>query len=104
MEREAIELDLPEGVDDAELAVELLRAWIGDGALLVSLNSSAFGDNVADWGRLLAEVGQHVAKAAALNGYMSEDEAKAAISDAFAATFAYSAPGASGRLKGRQEH
>ncbi len=47
-----IELEPPDGVEEAETAVEVLRAWIGDGALLVSLNSSAFGDHVEDWGRL----------------------------------------------------
>jgi hypothetical protein len=42
MEEElAIELDRPDGVEEAESAVEVLRAWIGDGALLVSLNEEA---------------------------------------------------------------
>jgi hypothetical protein len=82
----------------------VLRAWIGDGALLVSLNSSAFGDNVQDWGRLLAEIGHHVAKAASLNGYMQEDEAKAALRDAFMSGFETTAPGMSGKLKGPRTH
>ena len=56
-----VELDPPDGIDDAAEAVELMRAWIGDGALLVALNASAFGDHVADWGRLLAEIGHHIA-------------------------------------------
>jgi hypothetical protein len=99
-----VELDPPDGVDDAEEAVELMRAWICDGSLLVALNSSAFGDHVADWGRLLAEVGHHIAKAAALNGYMPEEEAQATLRDAFVAGFGSLTPGASGRLKGRQEH
>jgi hypothetical protein len=99
-----VELDPPDGVDDAAEAVELMRAWICDGALLVALNSSAFGDHVADWGRLLAEVGQHIAKAAALNGYMPEADAQATLRDAFVAGFGGLSPGASGRLKGHQEH
>jgi hypothetical protein len=105
MEEElALELDPPEGVEDAEAAVEVLRAWIGDGALLVSLNSSAFGAEVRDWGRLLAEVGQHIAKAAALNGYMSEDEAQGALREAFVAT-CESRPGqTSGKLRGQIKH
>ena len=82
-----VELDPPDGVDDAAEAVELMRAWICDGALLVALNSSAFGDHVADWGRLLAEVGHHIAKAAALNGYMPEADAQATLRDAFVAGF-----------------
>ncbi len=99
-----IELEPPDGVEQAETAVEVLRAWIGDGALLVSLNSSAFGDQVEDWGRLLAEIGHHVAKSAALNGYMQEDEAQAALREAFTGSFETTAPGMSGKLKGRTEH
>jgi hypothetical protein len=99
-----LELEPPDGVEEAENAVEVLRAWIGDGALLVSLNSSAFGDHVEDWGRLLAEVGHHVAKSAALNGFMQEDEAQAALRQAFASSFETTAESALGRLKGRTEH
>jgi len=99
-----VELDPPDGVDDGAEAVELMRAWICDGALLVALNSSAFGDHVADWGRLLAEVGHHIAEAAALNGYMPEADAQATLRDAFVAGLGAMSPGASGRLKGRQEH
>ena len=105
MDRELpVELDPPDGVDDAAEAVELMRAWICDGALLVALNSSAFGDHVADWGRLLAEVGHHIAKAAALNGYMREEDAQAALRDAFGAGFGSVSPAASGHLRGRQQH
>jgi hypothetical protein len=99
-----VELDPPDGIEDADTAVEVLRAWIGDGALLVSLNSSAFGDNVEDWGRLLAEIGHHIAKAAALNGYMQENEAQAALRTAFAAGFEAANPNASGKLKGQTKH
>jgi uncharacterized protein DUF5076 len=99
-----VELDPPDGIDDAAEAVELMRAWIGDGSLLVALNASAFGDHVADWGRLLAEIGHHIARAAALNGYMREEDAQAMLRDAFVAGFDTVSPGATGRLKGRQEH
>ncbi len=105
MEEElASELDRPDGVEEAESAVEVLRAWIGDGALLVSLNSSAFADQVGDWGRLLAEIGHHVARAAALNGYMREEAAQAALREAFVASFE-TAPGpTSGKLRGQIKH
>jgi hypothetical protein len=99
-----LELDPPDGIEDAAQAVELLRAWIGDGALLVALNSAAFGDHLGDWGRLLAEMGHHIAKAAALNGYMQEEAALAALREAFIASFGATSPGASGRVRGRQEH
>jgi len=105
MEEEAqVELDPPDGIEDAEMAVEVVRAWIADGALLVSLNSSAFGDQVRDWGRLLAEIGQHVAKAAALNGYMREDEAQTALREAFAANFEATPGPTSGKLRGQTKH
>jgi hypothetical protein len=103
-EQPALELDPPDGIENAETAVEVLRAWIGDGALLVSLNSSAFGDQVQDWGRLLAEIGHHVANAAALNGYMSEAAAQAALREAFVSAFATSPGATSGRLRGQIKH
>jgi Domain of unknown function (DUF5076) len=98
------ELDPPDGVEEAETAVEVLRAWIGDGALLVSLKSSAFGDHVRDWGRLLAEIGHHVAKAAALNGYMREDEAQTALREAFVSNFETGPGPTSGKLRGQTKH
>ena len=98
------ELDPPDGVEGAESAVEVLRAWIGDGALLVSLNSSAFGDQTAEWGRLLAEIGHHIAKSAALNGYMQEDAARTALRDAFTTSFELAASSASGSLRGQLKH
>jgi predicted secreted protein len=105
MEEElAIELDRPDGVEEAESAVEVLRAWIGDGALLVSLNSSACADQVGDWGRLLAEIGHHVAKAAALNGYMREEAAHAALREAFVASFETTPGPTSGKLRGQIKH
>jgi len=99
-----IELEPPDGVDEAKTAVEVLRAWIGDGALLVSLNSSAFGEHVEDWGRLLAEIGHHVAKSAALNGYMREDEAQAALRQAFTSGFESTSPSMSGTLRKQTKH
>ena len=98
------ELDRPDGVEEAESAVEVLRAWIGDGALLVSLNSSAFADQVGDWGRLLAEIGHHVAKAAALNSYMREEAAQAALREAFVANFETTPGPTSGKLRGQIKH
>lgn len=103
MDKESpLELDVPDGIEEASEAVELLRAWIGDGSLLVALNASCFGENVADWGRLLAEIGHHIARAAALNGYMREEQALEAVGNAFLSAFGQLSPEASGR--GRHEH
>lgn len=98
------ELDLPDGVEEAETAVEMIRAWVADGALLVALNSSAFGDQTAEWGRLLAEIGHHVAKSAALNGYMVEDEARIAVREAFAVSFERISSSTSGQRRGQLKH
>lgn len=80
-----VELEIPDGVQDASQSVELIRAWVCDGALRVSLNADAFGDRVSDWGRLLSEIAEHIAKAAALQGHMGEGEAEAAIRQTFSA-------------------
>lgn len=81
-----MELEMPDGVADAGQAVELIRAWVADGALMVSLNADAFGNRVQDWGRLLSEVAEHAAKAAALQGFMTQGEAEAAIRQTFTAS------------------
>lgn len=81
-----VELDMPDGVREAEQSVELIRAFVADGTLMVSLNADAFGDRVSDWGRLLSEIAEHVAKAAALQGHMSEGEAEASIRQTFSAS------------------
>ncbi len=79
------ELEIPDGVAEASQSVELIRAWVCDGALRVSLNADAFGDRVSDWGRLLSEIAEHIAKASALQGHMGEGEAEAAIRQTFSA-------------------
>jgi hypothetical protein len=103
-EEHPIELDPPDGVAEAGEAVEILRAFIGDGALLVSLNSTAFGDKIENWGRLLAEIGHHIARAAALNGFMSEADAQAALRETFMGSVEAPPTASSGRLKGHTEH
>jgi len=80
------ELDPPDAIADAEQSVEVLRAFIADGALMVSLQADAFGDDLQSWGRLLAEIAEHVAKAAALQGQMSESEAESVVRQAFSNT------------------
>lgn len=99
-----IELDIPDGVANATQAVELIRAWIADGGLMVSLNADAFGDRMADWGRLLAQVGHHLANAAALQGQMTEQDALKAIRQGFDAMLPVSEPTMSGKLRGRVTH
>jgi len=80
-----LELDIPDGVPAAQQAVELIRAWVADGALMVTLNGEALGDQLRDWGRLLAQIGHHVARSSALNGQKSEQQALADIRKGFEA-------------------
>jgi hypothetical protein len=99
-----IELDIPDGVNEAGQAVEMMRAWIGDGSMMLSLNAEAFGDRVMDWGRMLGEISHHVARAAKLNGHMSETEALQAIREGFDAAMRSSQPTLSGKVRGRVSH
>lgn len=99
-----IELDLPDGVTEAEMAVEVLRAWIADGSMMLSLSADAFAERSGDWGRLLAEIGQHVARSASLQGYMPEHEALQAIRKGFDETLGRYQPAMSGDVRGRVKH
>jgi hypothetical protein len=76
------ELEVPEGVLDAESAVEVLRAWVADGALHVVFEPGTFGQ-ISEWGRLLAEVSHHIASGVALEGHLSANEALTAIHEAY---------------------
>jgi len=104
-----LELEIPEGVSVAERSVEVIRAWIADGALMVSLNADAFGDSAATWGRLLSEIAGHAGRALALQGLMNQGEAEAAVRQAFTAS-ALIQPGeraartSEGKLKGHMKH
>jgi Domain of unknown function (DUF5076) len=99
-----VELDIPDAIANTEHAVELMRAWIGDGALMLALNSEAFGERVVDWGRILGEIGHHVARAAKLNGHMSEHEALQALQQGFESAVRTAQPTLSGKLQGRVNH
>lgn len=108
-EEPLLELDIPDGAAAADEAVEVLRAWVADGALMVSLNADAFGDRVANWGRLLSEIAEHCGRAAALQGHMSQGEAEAAIRQAFTAAALVQAGAkptrtSEGKIRGRRKH
>ena len=99
-----LELDIPDGVPEAEEAVELIRAWVADGALVVTLNGEAFGDGLQDWGRLLAEIGRHIARASSLNGGVTERDSLADIRKSFDATVSANEVRVSGKVRGRVTH
>ncbi|MGQ0457634.1 MAG: DUF5076 domain-containing protein [Hyphomicrobium sp.] len=102
--RAHLELDAPEGIADADAAVEILRAWIGDGALLVSLNPDPFSDRISDWGRVLGQLAHHVARSAALAGHATQSEALQAIRAGFEATLPQNQPAMTGAVRGRTSH
>ena len=59
----------PDDAIDHDQAVEVLRGWIVDGDLQVSLGFAAFGNHPEIWGQLLAETAVHVADAMSAEGY-----------------------------------
>ncbi len=99
------ELELPDGVHDAEMATEVLRAWVADGGLHVIFNPETFSHDVSEWGRMLGDIAQHIAHAVELDGQMSRDDALAAMIDAFHRGAEQVDPEKmTGRIKGRVEH
>ncbi|MEM1182013.1 MAG: DUF5076 domain-containing protein [Acidobacteriota bacterium] len=54
------ELEPPSAIEDAEEAVEVLRAWVADEHLQATLDPLAF-EAPTVWGALLADLARHVA-------------------------------------------
>ncbi len=104
IKQDPIELDIPDGVPNADHSVEVMRAWIADGSLMLSLNADAFGDRVIDWGRILGEIAHHVARSAKMQGHMNEHEALQAVREGFDATLRMAQPTMSGSVRGRINH
>lgn len=98
------ELDIPDGARAAKEAVEVLRAFIGDGALHVIFDPETFRHDVSEWGRLLSDVAHHVAKAVAMDGQMAQPEALAAVQAAFERGIGAHPGTVSGAIKGRLNH
>jgi hypothetical protein len=99
-----LELDSPDGVPEAQQAVELIRAWIADGALMVTINGEALGDQLRDWGRLLAQIGHHVARSSALNGQKTERQSLDEIRKGFDAMLPGNESKLSGKVRRRSVH
>jgi hypothetical protein len=59
----------PDDAIDNDKATEVLRGWVVDEDLQVSLAFEAFGNNPELWGQLLAETAVHVADAMSAEGY-----------------------------------
>jgi hypothetical protein len=98
------ELEIPDAVREAQEAVEVLRAFISDGALHVIFDPETFRHDVSEWGRMLSDIAHHVAKAVALDGQMQPHEALAAMRQAFERGIVANPVAASGSIKGRVKH
>jgi hypothetical protein len=99
-----LELEVPDGVPEADQAVELIRAWVADGALAVTLNGEAFGPQLEEWGRVLAQIGHHIARAAALGGEFGEARSIEALRKGFDAAFPRSELVTYGKTRRRVTH
>jgi hypothetical protein len=99
-----LELDIPDGVPEAQQAVELIRAWVADGALMVTINGEAFGDQFQDWGRLLAQIGHHVACSSALSSRKGEQRSLNEIRKGFDTMLPGTASRLSGKVRRRSVH
>jgi hypothetical protein len=77
------ELAIPAGAHTAVRADEVLRAWIVDGGLHVSLQRGF--DDPAMWGILLTDIARHAARIFARERISSESEALEAIHSMFEA-------------------
>jgi hypothetical protein len=80
------ELPIPPEAGTAAGSSEVLRAWIVNGGLTVSL-ISAF-DRPALWGMLLADVARHAARCFEADGICAESDAMQQIVDMLAAELA----------------
>jgi len=57
------ELEIPQGVFEAEDGVELIRFWVAGGEDHVTLNIGGMGDNdheAGQWGMILADLSCHI--------------------------------------------
>lgn len=98
------ELDIPDGARAAKDSVEVLRAFIGDGALHVIFDPETFRHDVSEWGRLLSDIAHHVARAVSMDGQMESHEALAAVRAAFERGVGANPVTTSGVIKGRVKH
>ena len=89
-------------------------AWTGkdvtlvfDGAMAnaqVTINGEALGDQLRDWGRLLAQIGHHVARSSALNGQKTERQSLDEIRKGFDAMLPGNEPKLSVKVRRRSVH
>ena len=70
----------PPDAEEDEDSLEMLRGWVVDGELQVSLAAWVWADQPEEWGRLLAESACHLADAISTETGKDRDEIFCAIS------------------------
>lgn len=100
---EPIELDPPADALDAKSAIEVMRAWVADGRLHLTLQSETFSHDVSEWGRLLADITHHIARGVALSSDLTEREALTIVAEAYERGVSKGSTVASGHI-GRTRH
>ena len=77
------ELEIPPAAARDEHCGEVLRAWIVNQGLHVSLTPGAFGSDAGVWGMLLVDIARHVARAFHAETGADQDATLAAIPSMF---------------------
>jgi len=86
------ELMVPTDAKSAVQAVELLRGWIIDGQPQYVLFPDVWNDDVASWGRFLADTANHIADAIARDTGRDRQEVFGQIVESFLRAFAEDRP------------
>ena len=74
----ANELCTPPDVDIDPNAIVILRVWVADGVLQLSVDVSVY-DSVEDYGTMLAALGNHFVNAMTLDGETTRNEVLSVI-------------------------
>jgi hypothetical protein len=99
-----VELDPPADALEAQSAIEIMRAWIADGHLHLTFQPETFTHDVSEWGRMLADVTHHIARAVALSSDLTEREALTIVAEAYERGVSGASTVATGRVGGRTKH
>jgi len=81
-------------------ATEVLRGWVVNGDLQVSVAFAAFGRKPELWGQLLAEVASHVADAMSAEGLGERSAIFASIQGSLLDNLGKPFPGLTGTVRG----
>jgi len=98
------ELEIPDGVAEADEYQEIMRVWVSDGVLRVVFDPDTFQHDVSEWGRVLSDIVQNLALAVELDGQMDRNEALEKIREGFEIGLGSQTETLTGAIKGRTTH